>query len=53
MTPQPITTFPLGYDEKTEMVLTAANEIVITHPVMPTMIYDETVMRWVHIEATN
>jgi hypothetical protein len=51
MTPQPITTFPLGYDEKTEMVLTSANEIVITHPVMPTMIYDETVMRWVHIEG--
>jgi hypothetical protein len=53
MTPQPITTLPLGYDEQTEMSLTPTNEVIITHPVMPVMIYDETVMRWVHIGATN
>jgi hypothetical protein len=50
MIPQPITTLPLGYDEKTEMKLTEGNEVTIVHPVMPPMIYDETVMRWVHIE---
>ena len=56
MKPQPITELPLGYDEKTEMKLTVplqgygGNEVIITHPIMPPMMYDETVMRWVHVE---
>lgn len=48
MKPQAPTELPFGYDERTELQLTADNDIVITHPVMPPMIYDETVMRWVH-----
>jgi hypothetical protein len=50
MTPQPITTLPLGYDDRTTMGLSGGNEVVIIHPVMPPMMYDETVMRWVHVE---
>lgn len=49
MTPQLVTTLPIGFDENTTMALTPANEIVITHPVMSPMIYDETVMRWVEV----
>jgi hypothetical protein len=51
MKAQPVTQLPLGYDERTEMTLTPTNDIVIAHPLMPPMIYDETVMRWVHISA--
>jgi hypothetical protein len=40
---------PLGYDEQTLIFLTKDNEIMLRHPVMPTMIYDETVMRYVEI----
>ena len=50
MKSHPPTQFPLGYDERTTMTLTPNNDIVIAHPVMPPMIYDETVMRWVPIE---
>jgi len=53
MTPQPITTLPLGYDEDTKMTLTTTNEVAIYHPIMPPMIYDETVMRWVHVEEAK
>lgn len=49
MTPQLVTTLPIGFDERTTMTLTPANEIVIAHPVMSPMIYDETVMRWVEV----
>lgn len=53
MKPQLITELPLGYDEKTEMGLTGGNEVIIIHPIMPPMMYDETVMRWVHVEHAN
>lgn len=53
MTPQYITEFPLGYDEKTVITLTLSNDVVIAHPVMPTMIYDETVMRWVQLKTAE
>jgi hypothetical protein len=51
MTPQLVTTLPIGFDDQTTMTLTPSNEIVIAHPVMSPMIYDETVMRWVEIKA--
>jgi hypothetical protein len=41
-----VTDLPLGYDDETRMTLGPNNEIIITHPVMPPMIYDEQVMRW-------
>lgn len=47
---QPVTELPFGYDERTEMGLSTTNDILIRHPVMPPMVYDETVMRWVPIE---
>jgi hypothetical protein len=47
------TDLPLGYDERTEISLTPTNDIVIAHPVMPPMIYDETVMRWVEISTQH
>lgn len=50
MKPQFATDLPLGYDEQTTMALTANNEIVIAHPTMPPMIFDETVMRWVPVD---
>jgi hypothetical protein len=50
MTPQLVTSLPLGFDEQTIMTLTTTNDIMIEHPVRGTMIYDETVMRWVEIE---
>ena len=53
MKQQLVTEFPLGYDGQTKIELTPANEIVITHPVMPPMIYDQTVMRWVQMEGAK
>ena len=50
MKQQYITELPLGYDEQTRLILTTTNEIAAYHPIMPPMIYDETVMRWVHLE---
>ena len=50
MKPQLVTTLPFGYDESTVMTLTLTNDILIAHPVMPPMIYDEQTMRWVTIE---
>jgi len=50
MKPQLITELPLGYDEKTDLQGYGGNEVIITHPIMPPMMYDETVMRWVHVE---
>lgn len=47
------TDLPLGYDENTVVTLTANNEIVLHHPVMPPMIYDETVMRYVEVAMEN
>lgn len=47
------TDLPLGYDERTSMTLTPGNEIVIAHPVMPPMIFDESVMRWVEISSAE
>ena len=49
MIPQSITTLPFGFDEQTTIALTERNEVVIAHPVMPAMIYDESVMRWVEL----
>ena len=43
------TELPFGYDEQTKITLMPNNQIVITHPVMPPMIYDESVMRWVEL----
>jgi len=55
MKPQYVTELPFGYDEQTKMTLGPNNEIIIAHPVMPPMIYDQSVMRWVPIvpEAVN
>ena len=47
---QYVTDLPFGYDEQTSLALTNSNEIVIAHPVMPAMIYDESVMRWVEMK---
>ena len=49
MKPQYITELPLGYDEQTRLMLTTTNEIAAYHPVMPPIIYDESVMRWLPI----
>ena len=49
MTPHFVTELPFGYDEQTTIALTPANDIVIAHPVMPPMVYDTTVMRWVEL----
>lgn len=49
MKSQYITDLPFGYDEKTVMALTPTNDIKITHPVMPPMIYDKELMRWVEV----
>lgn len=49
MTPQYVTDLPFGYDEQTVMALTTNNDVVIHHPVMPPMIYDESLMRWVEV----
>jgi hypothetical protein len=49
MTNQYVTDLPFGYDEHTTMALGPQNQIIITHPVMPAMVYDEQVMRWVEL----
>lgn len=49
MSPQYVVDMPLGYDEQTQMTLGPNNQIIITHPVMPPMVYDEQVMRWVEL----
>lgn len=49
MKPKYPTELPLGYDEQTLIFLTKGNEIMLRHPVMPTLIYDETVMRYVEV----
>ena len=43
------TELPFGYDADTKFTLTPTNDIMITHPVMPPMVFDTTVMRWVEI----
>ena len=53
MTPQYVTELPLGFDDKTLMTLTTDNDVVIHHPIMPPMIYDETIMRWVEVNMTE
>ncbi len=53
MTPQYVTEFPFGYDERTTVTLTSANDVVIHHPVMPPMIYDESIMRWVEVSMAE
>lgn len=50
MSPQYVTTLPLGYDEQTKITLTPSNQIVAAHPIMPPIIYDEQVMRWVELK---
>jgi putative SOS response-associated peptidase YedK len=49
MKTQYVTELPFGYDEQTTITLLPNNDIVAAHPVMPAIIYDETVMRWVPI----
>ena len=51
MKTQYVTELPFGYDEKTSITLTPANYIIATHPVMPTIIYDEVIMRWVPMDG--
>jgi putative SOS response-associated peptidase YedK len=51
MKSQHVTTLPLGYDEQTQITLTPRNEIVAVHPLMPPIIYDEQVMRWVELKV--
>lgn len=46
---QHVTDFPLGYDERTKVMLGSQNQIIITHPVMPPMVYDERISRWVEM----
>ena len=53
MKTQNVYDLPFGYDDKTTITLTQSNEIVITHPVMPTMIYDESIMRWVEVKTAD
>jgi hypothetical protein len=53
MKPQYITELPFGYDEQTTITLTPSNDIVIAHPIMPPMIYDQTVMRWVEVRTSE
>lgn len=50
MSPQFVTNLPLGYDERTKITLGPSNDIIIAHPVMPPMVYDEQVMRWVELK---
>ena len=47
MKAQYVTELPFGYDEQTTVTLTPTNDIVIAHPVLQPMLFDETVMRWV------
>lgn len=47
MKAQYVTELPFGYDEQTTMTLTPTNDIVIAHPILQPMLFDETVMRWV------
>lgn len=49
MKAQYVTDLPFGYDEQTTVGLTPENEVMITHPILQPMIYDQTVMRWVPI----
>lgn len=53
MKAQPPTEFPFAYDDQTVITLTPENQLVLTHPVMPTLIYDESVMRWVRLIEEN
>ena len=53
MTAEPVTQLPPGYDDCTKLSLTLDNVIVITHPVLPPMFYDETVMRWVSFQEKS
>ena len=50
MSPQHVTNLPFGYDERTTITLSPSNDIIIAHPVMPPMVYDEQVMRWVELK---
>ena len=50
MSPQFVTNLPFGYDERTTITLGPSNDIIIAHPVMPPMVYDEQVMRWVELK---
>lgn len=49
MRPQYVTDLPFGYDDQTTMTLGPQNQVIIAHPILPPMIYDEQVMRWVEI----
>lgn len=49
MKAQYVTELPFGYDEQTIVALDWQNNVIATHPVMPPIIYDESVMRWVEV----
>lgn len=53
MKAQYVTDLPFGYDEQTTMGLTPDNELVIVHPILQPMIYDQTVMRWVPVAISE
>lgn len=53
MNVESVTQFPPGYDDRTRMTLTPGNYIVITHPVLPPMFYDETVMQWAPLKPNK
>lgn len=53
MKPQFVTELPFGYDEQTTMTLMPTNDIVIAHPLLPPMIYDKNLMRWVEIKISE
>lgn len=50
MKTQYVTDLPFGYDERTTMTLGPQNQIIIAHPVMPPLVYDEQVMKWVEVD---
>jgi hypothetical protein len=41
---------PSGYDEQTRMVLSPDNVILLVHPALPPMLYDEKAMQWVEVK---
>jgi hypothetical protein len=53
MTPQYITDLPFGYEENTEIGLNKDNEVVLHHPVMPALIYDKQLLRWVELKEES
>lgn len=45
-----LTTLPPGYDERTTLALTPANALVIAHPDMPPLIFNEQTRKFEEIK---